>query len=111
MSNTLDVLLRAEVPEPQTKLFKHKRLSKLCGEDVVFTLRELGFSRVCLLYTSEPYRRLLMVLGKRVRFYREGAWQSGRAVGLDSDGCLEVETPSGTVLLRAGEIRMEGEPT
>ena len=46
MSNTLDVLLRAEVPEPQTKLFKHKRLSKLCGEDVVFTLRELGFSRV-----------------------------------------------------------------
>lgn len=52
-----------------------------------------------------------MVLGKRVRFYREGAWQSGRAVGLDSDGCLEVEAPSGTVLLRAGEIRMEGEPT
>ena len=58
----------------------------------------------------EPYRRRLMVLGKRVRFYREGAWQSGRAVGLDGDGCLEVETPSGAVLLRAGEIRMEGEP-
>lgn len=58
----------------------------------------------------EPYRRRLMVLGKRVRFYREGAWQSGRAVGLDGDGCLEVETPSGAVPLRAGEIRMEGEP-
>ena len=46
MSGALDILLRAEVPEPQTKAFKHKRLSKLCGEDVVFTLRELGFSRV-----------------------------------------------------------------
>ena len=59
----------------------------------------------------EPYRRRLMVLGKRVRFYREGVWQSGKAVGLDDDGCLEVETPSGAVLLRAGEIRMEGEST
>lgn len=46
MSGALDILLRAEVPQPQTKEFKQKRLTKLCGEEVVFTLRELGFSRV-----------------------------------------------------------------
>lgn len=46
MSNALDILLRSEVPAPQTKQFKHKRLSQHCGEDVIFTLRELGFSRV-----------------------------------------------------------------
>ena len=46
MSDVLDILLRSEIPQPQTKLMKHKRLSKACGEDVVFTLKELTFSRV-----------------------------------------------------------------
>ena len=46
MSNALDILLRTEIPEPQTKRVKVKRLSKAAGEDVVFTLRELTFSRV-----------------------------------------------------------------
>lgn len=42
----LDILLQAEIPSPQTRQFKQKRLSELFGEDVVFTLKELGFSRV-----------------------------------------------------------------
>lgn len=42
----LDVLLRTEIPEPQTKQYKIKRLSKEAGEDVIFTLKELPFSRV-----------------------------------------------------------------
>lgn len=46
MDSVLDILLRTDIPEPQTKRFKSKRLSRLCGEDVIFTLKELGFSRV-----------------------------------------------------------------
>lgn len=45
MDNMIDLLLAVDVPNPQTKEFKHKRLSTLCGGDVVITLRELGFSR------------------------------------------------------------------
>lgn len=44
--SVLDTLLQMEIPQPQTKKFKLKRLSKLAGEEVVFTLQELGFSRV-----------------------------------------------------------------
>lgn len=46
MADALEILLRAEIPQPQEKQFKHKRLSDVCGAEVVFTLRELGFSRV-----------------------------------------------------------------
>ena len=44
--NVLDILLQNEVPAPQTKEFKHKRLSQVYGEDVIFVLKELGFSKV-----------------------------------------------------------------
>ena len=46
MGNALEILLRTEIPESQTKRVKVKRLSKAAGEDVIFTLRELTFSRV-----------------------------------------------------------------
>lgn len=55
------------------------------------------------------YRRRLAVLGRHIRFYRNGGWRSGRATGLDYNGRLEVETPEGKILLRAGEIQMEEE--
>lgn len=42
----LDILLKSDIPAPQQKQFKQKRLSKQLGEDVVFTIRELGYSRV-----------------------------------------------------------------
>lgn len=50
MSKLLDLLLRPEVPDVSknlpTKQVKVKRLSKLLGEDVVFTLRALPYGRV-----------------------------------------------------------------
>lgn len=47
MDNTLDLLLRMDVLEPQTAEYRVKRLSKVCGQDVIFTLRELTYSKVC----------------------------------------------------------------
>ena len=75
MSKLLDILLRPELPNvakelPECKV-KVKRLSRLAGEDVVFTLRALPYGRVqeikelkedaalsilCLLYTSPSPR-------------------------------------------------------
>lgn len=46
MSSAIDLLLGAAIPEPETKEIKIKRLSKICGADVIFTIRELGFNRV-----------------------------------------------------------------
>lgn len=44
--NTLDLLLKMDVPAPQEKEVKIKRLSKLCGQDVLFRLRQLSFNRI-----------------------------------------------------------------
>lgn len=50
MSKMLDRLLKPEIPSVQKDLptgtYKVKRLSKLAGEDVVFTLRALPYGRV-----------------------------------------------------------------
>lgn len=46
MSGTLDLLLQMEPPALPTAQVKIKRLSKLCGEDVVFDLKALPYSRV-----------------------------------------------------------------
>lgn len=56
MSKMLDLLLRPEAPNVAKNLptaqYKHKRLSKLCGEDVIFTLRALPYGRVTELKES-----------------------------------------------------------
>lgn len=44
--NVLSVLLAHNVPEPQTKKIKIRRLSKLYDEDVVITIKELPYSTV-----------------------------------------------------------------
>lgn len=50
MSKILDLLLKGEVPNVQKELptakYRVKRLSELCGEDVVFTLKALPYGRV-----------------------------------------------------------------
>lgn len=46
MKNVLDILLNMEIPDPQKKQVKLKRLSETCGENVFFTIKELGYSRV-----------------------------------------------------------------
>lgn len=44
--DTLDLLLKTELPNPPEKSVKLRRLSKACGGDVVFRLRALPYSRV-----------------------------------------------------------------
>ena len=46
MDNTLDLLLRAEIPSPPEKQLKLKRLSEACRGDVIFTVKALPYSRV-----------------------------------------------------------------
>lgn len=46
MDNTLDLLLKTEIPNAPEKELKHKRLSKLCKGDVIFTIKALSYSRV-----------------------------------------------------------------
>lgn len=57
MSKILDLLLKSEVPNVQKELptakYKVKRLSELCGEDVVFTLKALPYGRVEELKASD----------------------------------------------------------
>ncbi len=46
MDNTLDLLLKSEIPSPPEKQLKLKRLSELCKGDVIFTIKALPYSRV-----------------------------------------------------------------
>ncbi len=46
MKSVLDILMQTEVAEQQTKKLKIKRLSKLAGEDVVISIKEISYSRV-----------------------------------------------------------------
>lgn len=55
MGNVLDLLLKADsgsVTKLPEKEYKHKRLSELCGEPVVFKLKALPYSRAHELTTS-----------------------------------------------------------
>ena len=59
-----------------------------------------------LSYLSD-YRRLSTVLGREVRFCRNGEWENGIAVAIDGDGALVVMQDSGaTVTLSGGEITL-----
>ncbi len=42
----LDLLLKMELPKPETKEIKVKRLSELCGEDVIFNIQQLSYAKV-----------------------------------------------------------------
>ena len=42
MTELMDLLLGMEMPEPQTAEYKIKRLSRLCGKDVVFRIQTAG---------------------------------------------------------------------
>lgn len=55
----------------------------------------------------EDYRQRSLVLGREVVFTSEGRQQAGRAVGIDRDGGLIVETPDGTTVLNTGEISLK----
>lgn len=44
-NSVTDILLRMDIPEPETKEFRVKRLSKLTGQDVIVKIRELTYSQ------------------------------------------------------------------
>ena len=56
------------------------------------------------------YKQRSMVLGKSVRFTCNGAWRDGKAVDVNVDGGLIVETPEGLETLRSGEITLRVVP-
>lgn len=43
--NVTELLLQTDIPKPQTKQFRQRRLSEAAGKDVLFTLQQIGFSR------------------------------------------------------------------
>lgn len=45
MSNALDLLLKATVPDAPKEQVKQLRLSKICGEDVIFELQALTYAQ------------------------------------------------------------------
>jgi len=52
MDNTLDLLLKAEIPNAPEKQLKLKRLSEACAGDVVFTIHALPFGKVAEIKNS-----------------------------------------------------------
>ncbi|MDD3173580.1 MAG: hypothetical protein PHF63_07970 [Herbinix sp.] len=42
--NTLDLLLKTDIPDAPEKEFKQKRLSAICGEPVIFKLKALPYN-------------------------------------------------------------------
>lgn len=52
--DTLDLLLKMDVPEAPHKTVKLRRLSKLAGGDVVFELRGLTYSRAAETTKQHP---------------------------------------------------------
>ncbi|WP_333813784.1 phage tail assembly chaperone [Muricomes intestini] len=44
--NTLEILLNMDVQSPREKSVKIKRLSEICGKDVIFRIRQLSYNRL-----------------------------------------------------------------
>ncbi len=50
------------------------------------------------------YRRMSMILGRDIRYLKEDAWHTGKAVDIDNDGGLVVKTKDDIITLNTGEI-------
>lgn len=51
--NTLDLLLKADIPNLPEKEFKIKRLSNICGADIIFKLKAIPYSRAIEITKSQ----------------------------------------------------------
>ncbi len=65
--NAMELLLAMELPQPQQQQYKIKRLSALCGQDVVFTLGQLTYNRVEQLRQMEHESDIHIVLAGVVK--------------------------------------------
>lgn len=54
----------------------------------------------------EDYRKYSMVIGKEVRFFKDNVRVSGKAVDIDDNGGLLVDTHEGRILLNTGEVSL-----
>ena len=54
----------------------------------------------------EEYRKRSCVLGREVTFIKDGVTRTGKAVDIDRDGGLVVETEMGKITLNTGEITL-----
>lgn len=54
MSNTLDLLLKTDIPDLPEKEVKLKRLSAICGGPVIFKLRALTYSMAADIIKNQP---------------------------------------------------------
>ena len=64
--DVIDLLLKTDVPDLPEKEFKVKRLSELCGGDVVFSLRALPYSRAAELSKMEADSSVHIILAGTV---------------------------------------------
>jgi len=61
--SVFDILMQNDIPKPQTKRIKNKRLSKVWGADVVLILQELPYSRVAELQQEKEMNVHIMLAG------------------------------------------------
>lgn len=54
----------------------------------------------------DKYREWSLVIGKDVRFLRDGVWKEGKASDIENDGSLVVECEDGPHVLNTGEITL-----
>ena len=80
--------------------------SRLCADIAAGLLDyEENGDREALL---EKYREHSILPGHEITFLQNGMNRSGRALEIDSSGCLVVETADGIETLRAGEVSVVG---
>lgn len=80
--------------------------SRLCA-DIAAGLLDYAESsdRTSLL---EKYRERSILPGREITFLQNGETRRGRALNIDDNGCLVVETSDGTEILRAGVVSVVG---
>jgi hypothetical protein len=66
--NTLELLLSMDIQAPRTEKIKMKRLSTACGQDVIFTIKQLSYNRLAEIkkQSSDGGFDLLIVLAGTV---------------------------------------------
>lgn len=95
-----------EIAEAAGSLGVFAERNRLCA-DTICRLLDYAESndRAALL---NKYRERLNVLGRDITFLRGGITLSGRALEIDDNGCLVIETENGRETLRSGEISVIG---
>ena len=77
----------------------------LLAAEIIAALLEITHDFNDRSYMTE-YRQMSNVLGKEIVFIQNGVQTNAKAVGIDDDGGLIVETSDGTSVLTSGEITL-----